>query len=72
MSDLEDYEIDKICEGLSQNAAKVRYLRKLGLTVRRKPNGKPLVNRAHSDAVMLGTGSKPARPSNGIRWSVAA
>jgi hypothetical protein len=70
MQDLSDAEIDAICAGLVQNAAKVRYLQRMGLTVRRKPNGKPLVNRAHYDAVMLNT--KTAKASNGIRWSVAA
>ena len=70
MSDLTDAEIDTICAGLVQNAAKVRYLQRMGLTVRRKPNGKPLVNRAHYDAVMLN--KKPCKASNGIRWSVAA
>jgi hypothetical protein len=70
MQDLTDAEIDSICSGLVQNAAKVRYLRRMGLTVRQKPNGKPLVNRAHYDAVMLN--QKPGKASNGIRWSVAA
>lgn len=72
MTDLEDAEIDSICAGLVQNAAKVRYLRGLGLTVRQKPNGKPLVNRAHYDAVMLGSAKKTAPAPRGIRWSVAA
>lgn len=72
MTDLEDFEIDSICAGLTQNAAKVRYLRRMGLTVRQKPNGKPLVNRAHYDAVMLGGSKATAKASNGIRWSVAA
>lgn len=72
MSDLDDEEIDAICAGLVQNAAKVRYLRRMGLTVRQKPNGKPLVNRAHYDAVMLNSGKTSAKASNGIRWSVAA
>ncbi len=70
MTDLTDAEIDSICAGLVQNAAKVRYLRRMGLTVRQKPNGKPLVNRAHYDAVMLN--QKPVKASNGIRWNVAA
>lgn len=51
MTDLTDAEIDNICDGYVQNAAKIRYLRSLGLTVERKPNGRPLVNRAHYDAV---------------------
>lgn len=71
MNDLPDPEIDAICAGLVQNAAKVRYLRSMGLTVRQKPNGKPLVNRAHYDAVMLGASSKSAQAPRGIRWSVA-
>lgn len=72
MTDLSDAEIDTICAGLVQNAAKVRYLRSMGLTVRQKPNGKPLVNRAHYDAVMLGASSKSTQSPRGIRWSVAA
>lgn len=71
MTDLTDSEIDTICAGLVQNAAKVRYLRSMGLTVRQKPNGKPLVNRAHYDAVMLGASSKSTQAPRGIRWSVA-
>lgn len=49
--DLTDEEIDMICAGLKQNAAKVRFLQRLGVMVHRRPNGKPLVNRAHYDAV---------------------
>jgi len=52
ISDLTDAEIDSICDGYVQNAAKIRYLRAMGLTVHRKPNGRPLVNRAHYDAIM--------------------
>jgi hypothetical protein len=45
--DLSDEEIDAICAGLVQNAAKVRYLRQvLRLPVDRRPNGRPLVKRA--------------------------
>lgn len=54
MTDLTDAEIANICDGYRQSAACVRYLRAMGLTVRRKPNGRPLVNRAHYDAVMGG------------------
>ena len=36
-TDLTDTEIDSICDGYVQNAAKVRYLQSMGLTVRRKP-----------------------------------
>lgn len=37
-----DAEVDEMCAGLTQNAAKIRYLRRLGLKVDRKPNGRPL------------------------------
>lgn len=37
-----DAEVDEMCAGLSQPAAKIRYLKRLGLKVDRKPNGAPL------------------------------
>jgi hypothetical protein len=43
---LSDDEVDEICAGLVQSAAKVRFLRRLGVPVERKPNGRPLVCRA--------------------------
>jgi hypothetical protein len=49
---LSDIEIDEICSGYVQNAAKIRFLESLGLNVRRKPNGKPLVSRAQYEQVM--------------------
>ncbi len=49
--DLSQAEIDAICEPLTQHAAQVRFLRRLGLVVARAPSGRPLVNRKHYDAV---------------------
>jgi len=49
-----DQEIDDMCAGLATSAAKVRYLRHQGLTVNTKPNGRPLVMRAHAEAVLSG------------------
>lgn len=49
-----DQEIDDLCDGLLTNAAKARYLRGQGLTVTRKPNGRPLVMRTHAEAVLSG------------------
>lgn len=49
-----DREIDDLCAGLTNNAAMVRYLRAQGLTVNQKPNGRPLVMRAHAEAVLSG------------------
>ena len=51
--DLTDDEIAAICAGLRQPAAMVRYLQRLGVQVARKPNGRPLVSRAHYEAVRL-------------------
>ena len=66
-ADLTDTEVDAICAGLTQDAAKVRFLECLGLKVARKPNGRPLVNRAHYDAVR---GATAAGVSSGLqpRW----
>jgi len=71
--ELTDEEIDRICAGLTQNAAKVRYLQGLGLIVGRKPNGRPLVGRAHFEAVRSGVGNdSPQRSKSGIKWREAA
>jgi hypothetical protein len=38
-----DAEVDEMCAGLTQDAAKIRYMKRvLGLRVDRKPNGRPL------------------------------
>lgn len=58
--DLTDDEVDALCTGLRQNAAKVRYLLGLGLTVNTRPNGRPLVWRAHAEQVLSGIEAKPA------------
>lgn len=68
MTDLTDAEIDLICDGYTQSAAKVRYLQSMGLTVRRKPNGRPLVNRRHYDEVM-GSCAKRANANQPV-WGV--
>lgn len=69
--DLTNQEIDEICDGLTQNAARVRYLQRMGLTVRVKPNGKPLVNRAHYDAAMNGAATVASRAARAPAWSVS-
>ncbi len=70
--DLTDTEIDNICAGYVQSAAKVRFLQSMGLVVRRKPNGRPLVNRAYYDAAMGGSGSAVAnaKSDNQPVWGV--
>jgi len=49
-----DSEINDLCEGLTSNAAKVRHLESMGLTVSRKPNGRPLLMRAHAERILSG------------------
>lgn len=67
-ADLSDDEIVNICKPLTQGAAQCRFLRSLGLTVRRRPDGSPLVNRAHYDATMGGVGGARDKESR-INWS---
>lgn len=48
---LTDEEIESITEPLTQGAARIRYLRRLGIKAEPKPNGQPLVWRADFEAV---------------------
>lgn len=54
---LTDDEISSLCDGLVQAAAQARFLQRLGLAVRFKPNGNPLVMRADVEAL----GKPPAK-----------
>jgi hypothetical protein len=51
-------EIDDLCKPLTQHAAQLRFIRSLGITVREKPNGAPLVMRAHFEETMSPAGKK--------------
>jgi hypothetical protein len=51
---LSDEEINKMCEPLEQPAAQIRFLKRLGLVVNRKPNGRPLVARGEYERVCVG------------------
>ena len=64
-ADLSDAEIDNMCKPLTQNAAKVRHLKGMKLIVRQAPDGRPLVNRKHYDAV---TGGGRFEPANEPNW----
>lgn len=67
---LTDAEVDAMCAGLRQSAAKVRYITQvLGIPCQRRPNGRPLVLRA--DLERRQAHNAPA-PSNGPNWSRAA
>jgi len=49
---LTDAEIREMVFPLTQPAAIVRWFKKQGFTVKVRPNGMPLVSRAHFDAMM--------------------
>lgn len=55
---LTDEELDDLCQPLTQAAAQIRFLRGLGLTVKTKPNGAPLVIRSHFEQVMNPAGNQ--------------
>lgn len=58
---LTDTEIAEICEPLVAPSAQHRFLKKLGLIVNRKPNGKPLVARGEFERVLVGRAAEPAQ-----------
>lgn len=71
--DLTRAEIDEICHPLVQNAAKVRFLRGLGVNVEQRPDGSPLVSREHYVEVRTRrAGGKQLESAtaghNGPRW----
>lgn len=50
---LSDAEVRDLCEPLTQAAAQIRYMRdSLGLVVKTKPNGRPLVLRAEVETLL--------------------
>jgi hypothetical protein len=68
---LTDEEVDGICAGLKQPAAKVRYLRDvLHVPVERKPNGRPLVRRV--DWERQAPQAQNDAPADGPNWTRAA
>jgi hypothetical protein len=52
---LTNTEIDDLCEGLQRKAERLIFLRGLGLNVKTKPNGEPLVMRSNLEAVLGGS-----------------
>lgn len=65
---LTDPEIDGICEGRTQPAAMVRFIRdELGLPVVRKPNGRPLVWRV--DIERRASSTMQGQQARGPKWS---
>lgn len=64
--DIPDDEIRRIAAPLTQPAAICRWFVKQGFTIRIKPNGMPLISRAHFDAHLSGAAVAAAvdTPSN--------
>ncbi len=58
---LSDAEVAELCAPLTNGAAQVRYLQRIGLAVQRKPNGKPLLMRSELERV-LGAGRMAQHP----------
>lgn len=55
-----DAEVDELTDGLTQNAAKIRYLRDVcKLRVDRKPNGRPLAWRPVESSTVQNAPSGP-------------
>ncbi len=52
-------EIDDLCQGLKRNGDRLAYLKRLGLNVKEKPNGAPLLLRSNVEAVLGGVSSTP-------------
>lgn len=69
---LTDAEILGIVAPLRQPAAIVRWFRHEGFEVRVRPNGMPLISRAHFDAITSGPTATIQAPNNGEQPDVMA
>jgi hypothetical protein len=56
---LSETEIAEICAPLSMPAYQAKYLKRLGLIVNRKPNGRLLVARGEFERVLIGRQPEP-------------
>lgn len=61
---LSDEELTQVCRGVTQNAARIRHLKRMGIPYRVRPDGSPLVWRWDSE--------KQQAPGKGPKWSRAA
>lgn len=68
---LTDAEVADICAPLTAGYAQIRYLKRLGMVVNKKPNGRPLVARGEFERVMIGRmpeaspNGRPGEPNEG-------
>lgn len=61
---LSDAEIAELCEPLEQSAAQIRFLKREGYHVTKRPNGKPLLMRTELERV-VGAGRLGLPAQNG-------
>jgi hypothetical protein len=68
---LTDEEVADITKPLTQGAARCKRLERMGFKVKKRPNGQPLVGRAHYEEVMAGRGAPAANdaPAPARNWS---
>src|SRR5690606_36164056 len=69
---LTDAEIAGICDGVKTPAAQRRHLKRLGLYVEEKPNGRPLVARSEFERVLGATRATPLKSTPAGAGNVAA
>ncbi|CCD29983.1 conserved hypothetical protein [Candidatus Glomeribacter gigasporarum BEG34] len=63
---LTDAELREIVKPLRQPAAIARWFKDQGFVTRIKPNGMPLISRAHFEAMMIHTESNHRAHSSGV------
>jgi hypothetical protein len=59
---LTDAELDELCPGLTQQAARLRHLREQGFVRARLVHGRIVLERAHYEAVCRGEFAAAGRP----------
>lgn len=69
---LTQHEIDEICAPRRQGAAQIRYLESIGVKVRARPDGKPLVWRADVERPEPPGGRATVKASNQPNWTRTA
>lgn len=67
---LSEAELGELCAPLTQGAAQIRFLRRIGIKVERKANGRPLVWRCDVERQRAESGQRDTvRASNQPHWS---
>ncbi len=67
---LTDEEISEITEPLTQGAARIKFLRRLGIKAEPKPNGQPLVWRADYEALRRPAAANDSQAERTRDWAL--